>query len=1046
MRPTTAQGENQLMNLIDTSIRRPVFAWVLMFGLIVFGAVSLNRLGVSQMPDVNFPVLSISFTYEGAAPEVVEADLLVDIEERLLSVEGIKEMRSTASQGSGRISLEFDINRNVDVALQEVQTAISQIRMPQGVDPPVVRKQNPEEDPIIYMSIYGGKDIKEMLDWTNDFLIDQLSFLPGVSEVTTLGGSTRNLRIWLDPVKLNQNFLALSDVIDALRTQHLESAAGQFVAGKKELRVRWLGEGVSPEEVGEIQILRRSGGMIHNRAIRIKDVATVEDGLTDIRRMVRVDGKPAVNISVKKQRGTNEVEVARAVKARMLELKDRMPKGYEYRINVDNTRSTESTVNLTMEKLVVAGVITIVVCFLFLGSIPAAVNILFSIPTSIVGTFTILYFSGFTLNLFTLLALTLAISIVVDDAIMLLENIMRHYRMGKSSDQAASDGAKEVLPAATAATLAVIAVFLPVVFMSGIVGKYFFQFGVTMSAAVLISLLEAVTITPMRTAALLGQEPKPSRLENYLDHLFDKVAHFYRDILATTLRWKNTVVIGSMLAFGLSMFVIKHIRQEFVPAQDQDLIMVTGQLPPGASLAAADEVSKQVEAIAAAEPTVEGFFISFGVGGGGGPGGGGIFMPLGLKPRSQRSESHTQIMERLRAKFKDVKGARMVMRDMSARNLTSGRQNPLGLNLRGPDLAVLNEKADEIISRMEKEGMGVDMDKDYRPGLTELLVKPNRNAMAQRKVSVESVGQTLSAAVGGLRQGRYTAEGRRFDIRFKMPDELIRSPEDILKLQVWNMAGTLVPLRDLVTVEEQKASQSVNRVNRQRAISVYGNIPSGKSQQASLDRVGEIAREVLPTGYSFAFEGASAGFAEAFGSLFYAMMIGILVAYMILAAQFNSFIHPVSVLIALPFSITGALLALWIFGNSLNLFSFIGLIVLMGIAKKNSIMLVEFTNQIRHRRPEASVMEAMLEACPVRLRPVLMTSFATVAAAMPLVLGSGLGHEARTPMGLSIIGGTIVSTALTLFVVPCLYLVLARFESKRKVRLTKTVDTETSRA
>ena len=287
------------MNLIDLSIRRPVFAWVLMFGLIVFGAVSLNKLGVSQMPDVNFPILTVSFTYEGAAPEVVEADLLVDIEERLLTVEGIKEMRSTANQGSGSIRLEFDINRNVDVALQEVQTAISQVRMPQGVDPPVVRKQNPEEDPIIYMSIYGGKDIREMLDWSNDFLIDQLSFLPGVAEVSTQGASARNLRIWLDPVKLNQNFLALSDVIDALKTQHLESAAGQFVQGRKELRVRWLGEGMSPEEIGDIQILRRSGGMIHNRMIRIKDVSTVEDGLTDIRRMVRVDGKSAVNISVK---------------------------------------------------------------------------------------------------------------------------------------------------------------------------------------------------------------------------------------------------------------------------------------------------------------------------------------------------------------------------------------------------------------------------------------------------------------------------------------------------------------------------------------------------------------------------------------------------------------------------------------------------------------------------------------------------------------------------------------------------------------------------
>lgn len=1033
------------MNLIDLSIRRPVFAWMLMFGLIVFGAVSLNKMGVSQMPDVNFPVLSVSFTYEGAAPEVVESDLLNDIEERLLTVEGIKEMRSTASQGSGSVRLDFDINRNVDVALQEVQTAISQIRMPQGVDPPIVRKQNPEEDPIIFMSIYGGKDLKEMLDWTNEFLTDQLSFIPGVSEVSAMGASSRSLRIWLDPVKLNQNFLAISDVIDALKTQHLESAAGQFVQGRKELRVRWLGEGTTPEEVGNIQILRRSGGMIHNRTIRVKDVAEVEDGLSDIRRLTRVDGKPAVNVSLKKQRGTNEVDVAKAIRAKLEEIKGRFPAGYEYRINVDNTRATESTVFLTKEKLLVAGLITIVVCFLFLGSISAAVNILFSIPTSIVGTFTILYFAGFTLNLFTLLALTLAISIVVDDAIMLLENIIRHYRMGKNADQASFDGAMEVLPAATAATLAVIAVFLPVVFMSGIVGKYFFQFGVTMSAAVLLSLLEAVTITPMRTAALLGggDGQKISRFERWLDHLFEKLADRYRAWLHLCLRWKGTVVVGSLVVFGLSLWVIKRVNQEFVPAQDQDLIIAMAQLPPGSSMATAEESAKKIEQIAREEKTIEGFFISYGTGGGpgGGGGGGSIFAPLGLVPRDKRSETHVEIMERLRGKFKDLKGVRVNMRDASARNLTSGRQNPLAISLRGPDLTALNEKADELIKQLEAEGMGADMDKDYRPGLTELVVKPNRMAMADRKVSVESVGNTLTAAVGGTRGGRYTADGRRFDIRFKLHDELIQSPEDILKLQVWNMAGTLVPLRDLVTVEERKASQSVNRVNRQRAISVYGNIPKGKSQQVALKRAGEIAEKILPTGYGYAFEGASAGFSEAFGGLFSAMMIGILVAYMILAAQFNSFIHPISVLMALPFSITGALLALWMFGNSLNLFSFIGLIVLMGIAKKNSIMLVEFTNQIRERKPNESVMAAMLEACPVRLRPVLMTSFATVFAALPLVMGKGLGHEARTPMGLSIIGGTIVSTALTLFVVPCLYLVLTKLESKRKVRLERKVDT-----
>ncbi|MGE3262112.1 MAG: efflux RND transporter permease subunit [Bacteriovoracia bacterium] len=1019
------------MNLIDHSIRRPVFAWVLMFALIVFGAISMMRLGISQMPDVDFPVLSISVAYDGAAPAVVESDLIDPIEAKLLSIEGIKEMRATASQGSGRVNLEFDINRNVDVALQEAQSAISQLRLPEGVDPPVIRKQNPDDDPILYISIFGTDNLKEMLGWLDVFFLDQLRFLPGVGEVSIQGFSDRNLRIWLKPDALAANYLAISDVIDALRTQHIESTAGQITEGRRELRVRWMGEATNVDQVGDIQIIRRGGGIIHNKTIRIKDVADVEDGLSDIRRLSRVNGKQAVNISIKKQRGTNEVTVAKAVRAKLAELKSSFPKGYDYQVNVDFTRSTEATVDLTIEKLWVAALITIVICFLFLGSFQAAVNILFSIPTSIVGTFTIVYFAGFTLNLFTLLALTLAISIVVDDAIMLLENIMRHYHMGKNSSKASSHGAKEVLPAAMAATLAVVAVFLPVIFMKGIVGKFFFQFGITMSAAVLLSLLEAVTITPMRTAAFLGAEPKISRFEKYLDHLFERLASGYRRLLQPTLRFKWLVLGISIGIFFVSLLLVKKVRQEFVPSQDQDLILVTAQTPTGSSLEFTDQIARELEAMMKNEPEVESFFVSIG---GGGPAGGvnSIFMPLKLLPRDKRDRSHTEIMNALRPKFREIKGVRVTMRDPSARNLASGRQNPVAFNIRGPDLSLLNKTAIEIVKRLETEKLAVDLDQDYKEGIPELRITPSRDAMAARGVSAADVGGVLSAAVGGLRQGQYTTDGRRYDIRFKIHDELIHGAEDITKLFVRNIAGNLVPLSELVKVEEASVSQSINRVNRQRSISIYGNLAPGQSQSAVLERAETIAKELLPTGYAFSFEGAAAGFGEAFGSLGTALMVGILVAYLILAVQFNSFIHPVSVLIALPFSVTGALLTLWITQNSLNLFSFIGLIVLMGIAKKNSILLVEFTNQMREKKLAHTPIEALLQACPVRLRPVLMTSVATVAAAGPLAFGHGLGHEARSPMGLAIIGGTIVSTILTLFVVPALYLALSKLERPHK--------------
>lgn len=1015
------------MNLIDLSLRRTVFAWILMFALITFGAVCLNKMGISQMPDVDFPILSISVAYEGASPEIVEVELIDPIEETLLNIEGIKEMRSSARQGSGSVTLEFDINRNIDVALQEVQAALSQLRLPLGIDPPVIRKQNPEEDPIMYVSIFGGKDLKEMLDWSENYFLDQLRFLPGVGEVSLAGFSERNLRVWLDVKKLEQNYLTISDVISALSSQHLESAAGQFSEGKRELRVRWLGEAVQVKEVENIQILRRGGQIIHDRVIRVGDVAQVVDGLSDIRRIARVDGKTAVSIAVRKQRGTNEVQVSEGVRNKLEQIESQFPPGYQYRINVDFTKSTKATVDLTLEKLWVAGLITILVCFLFLGNIQAAINIIFSIPTSIVGTFIILYFSGFTLNLFTLLALTLSISIVVDDAIMLLENIVRHYRMGKGAVRAASEGSKEVLPAATAATLAVIAVFLPVIFMDGIIGKFFFQFGVTMSAAVLISLLEAVTITPMRAAAFLSNEPKISKLEALLDHWFENLNSLYQKLLQTTLNWKWSVVFGSLIFFAASLFLIQKVRQEFVPSQDLDIIMVMAQTPPGTALEATAQKSEELEKIVASDPDVLGFFVSIG-GGGGNAQTNAVFMPVALKSRDDRQRKHTQIMNDLREKFKELKGVRVTMRDISARNLTSGRQNPIALNLRGPDLALLNQKSQELIKYLDESKLGVDLDTDFRLGIPELVVEPNRQAMSARGVSIEDIGQVLSAGVGGIRQGRFTADGRRHDIRYKIMDSQIKNPGDIRSLYVRNLAGNLIQLKQLVNIEERAASQTISRVNRQRAISVFGNLAPGQSQSEVLAKAEAHLKTILPPGYSYALEGASAGFADSFKSLLSAMLIGILVAYMILAIQFNSFIHPFPVLIALPFSISGALMALWMFDVSLNLFSFIGLIVLMGIAKKNSILLVEFTNQTRELHPDQSITKSLLDACPVRLRPILMTSVATVAAALPLVIGAGIGAETRTPMGLAIIGGTIVSTILTLFVVPAFYLLLSKLE------------------
>jgi hydrophobe/amphiphile efflux-1 (HAE1) family protein len=1006
-----------------------------MSALIIFGAISFNRLGISQMPDVDFPVLSVEAVYEGASPEIVEAELIDPIEQALLSIEGIEEMRSSVRQGSGTVNLNFDINRDVDTALQEVQSALSRLRFPAGVDPPVVEKRNPEESPIMFIGVASEeKSLRDLIIWVENSLLDEFRFIKGIGQVSIGGFSTRNLRVWPDLEKLKRADLTVVDLLDAVQSQHLESAAGQFSDGKREFRVRWLGEAATPEEIGEIQILRRGGQIIQEKVYRIRDVAEVEDGLSDVRRVARFDGKQAIAIAVRKQRGGNEVALAKAIHEKIAKLSQVSPDGIQLRVNVDFTKATESVVQTTYGKLWAAAAITIITCFLFLGSFQAAVNILFSIPTSIVGTFIILYFAGFTLNLFSLLALTLAISIVVDDAIMLLENIVRHSRMGKNPAQAAYDGAVEILPAAIAATLAVVAVFLPVVFMSGITGKFFFQFGITMSAAVLLSLLEAITITPMRAAALMSKSSKISKLEHWLERLFERIGHVYQMLLGLTLRLPLVIVVVSLGMFAASVYLIQGIKQEFIPQQDQNVILMSMQTPAGTSLEETYLRALKVEEILGRNPHIEGFFMSLG-GGAGASEVNQVTFPLYLKPRELREVSHLQVMASLRKEFQEMKGLKVSMRDISARGLTSGRLNPVSFNIRGPDLKVLQDKTTQIMERLDQEKLTLDLDSDFRMGLPELLIRPNRKAMAERGVSVQAVARTLSATAAGIRQSQFTGDGRRYDIRFKLREQYLRSAKDLEGIEVRNNYGLRVPLVELVTFSETETYQSINRVNRQRAIGVFGNVGPGQSQGDVLKKAETIAREILPDGYTFSLEGASAGLAESFQSLGLALVLGVLVAYMILAVQFNSFVHPISILIALPFSLSGALLVLWQTGVSLNLFSFIGIIVLMGIAKKNSILLVEFTNQLREKG-ERNVKAALLAACPIRLRPVLMTSAATIAAAIPLVVGNSMGQEIRTPMGLTILGGTAVSTVFTLFVVPSLYLILSRFESKRSHDLT----------
>jgi HAE1 family hydrophobic/amphiphilic exporter-1 len=1024
------------MTLSDLSIRRPVFAWMLMGALILFGLISVSRMGISQLPDVDFPTVSIGVNYPGAAPEVVETNVVDIIEDAVSTVEGVKSISSTSRYGYGSISVEFELNRDIADGLRDVQTkvAAAQRNLPSDIEAPVISKSNPEDQPILWMSLTTDRhSLRDLTRYVKENLKDRFSSVPGVGEIVFGGYVEPNLRVWVSGQALNRYELAVTDVLGAIQSGHSELPAGQISVGPREYDVRALGEVKTAAEFSQIVIGQRGGQPVYSR-LRLNQVATVEEGLDDIRRLSRANGERSVGIGIRKQRGSNAVAVAQAVKARMAEVRTKLPEGMNIDVNFDTTRFIEESVDEFKFALLLSALVTALVCWLFLGSWSATLNVILAIPTSIIGTFIVLHFFGFTLNTFTLLGLSLAIGIVVDDAIMVLENIVRHREMGKGRVQAALDGTRQITFAALAATLAVVAIFLPVAFMTGVIGKYFFQFGVTMTAAVLLSLLEALTLTSMRSAQFVEAGTHTTRVGRAADTVFRRTAELYRRVLPWALANPGKVIWGSLAFFAASLALYPLINKEFMPVQDQGTFVIRLQTPVGSSLEFTDEKTREVEKFFSARPEVRRVFVAvggFGVGGEANVAN--IFVSMhpkgrrGRDPETGRELTTHGLMNVARRHIKSLK-LKASIHDTSQRGFTgSSRGFPVEFNVQGRDWDKLVEYSTTIMDKLEATGLVTDLDTNYQLGKPELQVLPDRERAAQRGVSIESITRTINALVGGVVAGQYSSGGRRYDVRVRM-QEAERGRLDLIKgMNVRNNRGELIPLTEVVQIKEARALNQISRNDRERAIRIYANIKGDESQAVVLERTRAIAAEVLPSGYHARFGGGSQAFQESFNSLWFVLLLGLVVSYMVLASQFNSFIHPVTVLIALPFSVTGALLMLLVFNHSINIFSFIGLILLMGIVKKNSILLVDFTNQLREQG-EKDVRAALLNACPVRLRPILMTSIATIAAALPLALALGPGAELRAPMAIAVIGGVVVSTLLTLVVVPCVYAKFVRYE------------------
>jgi hydrophobe/amphiphile efflux-1 (HAE1) family protein len=1030
------------MSLSDISIRKPVFAWMLMASMIIFGYLSMKKMGVSQLPDVDFPMVNVSVTYEGAAPEVMELDIIDPIESAILSVEGVKSITSQAKMGSANVSVEFNLDKNIDVAVSEVQTKINQAQrfLPDNIDPPTISKVNPDDRPIMWLSVTSDTmEAKELMSYVRDHLKDRFQTVSGVADIFLGGYVEPNLRVWVDNDKLNKLQLSVTDVVNAIQVEHKESPSGFVEDLKSERNVRTLGEATSVEEFNKLPIIRR-GGSPNYVPLFLGDVVTVEEGLADIRKISRVGGKTAVGLGVRKQRGSNSVDVGDGVKAKMEELNKQLPQGLNIGVNYDSTTFIEESIHELSFTMGMSAILTAFVCWLFLGSFAATINVVLAIPTSILGSFIILNYMGFTLNTFTLLGLSLSIGIVVDDAIMVLENIYRHFENGKDKVRASMDGANEISFAALAASVSIMAIFLPVAMMDGIIGKYLFQFGITISVAVGLSYIEAITLTPMRTSKFIEENKSRNKLGTMVNNFFDKIVNFYISVLNFTLNNRVKVILISFIFFGASFMIVKFLPKEFVPAQDISSFMVRVKTPDGSSLAFTDNATKEVEEYFNSRKEIRRFYVSIGGFGGGGESNvSNMFVTLhspGDRPKDEklgRAKKQAELLQEYRTFFKkNFKKGQVFVQDTSQGGFSaSGRGFPVEFTLTGGDWPTLIKAAKDTMAEMKQSDLFNDVDTDYKESVMEIQIFPNREKSKLFGVSVQEIGVTINALIGGVVVGKYSKEGHRNDIRVKMDNASKDRLDDLKKIYVRNTRGELVRLLDVVTVKELPGVQNISRRQRQRAITIFSGVTPGKSQGEALEKARQISKKHLPSGYNVVESGSSETFNETFKSFIYALVLGILIAYMILGAQFNSFIDPVTVLVALPFSFSGAFIALWISGQTINMYSMIGLVLLMGIVKKNSILLVDFTNQ---RREEGlSVSEALMDACPKRLRPILMTTFSTVAGAMPLALALGPGAESLRPMAISIIGGALVSTVLTLVVVPAMYSLFAINKEHKKI-------------
>ena len=1008
------------MILADASVRRPVTTTMAYLAVALFGILCYLNLGVDEFPEVELPTVTITCVYRGASPETLESKVVDKIEEQVAALSGIDSVKSVCAENIARVIVQFKLDRDINIAVQDVRDKVATIRseLPEAMESPVIEKLDTGAIPIMTFVVSSRLPTSEMAKYMKDVVKNRIQGIPGVGAIKELSIREREIKIWIDNDKLNAHRLTAAEVVQAVKSKNIEIPAGKVEDERQEFTVKTMGE------LPDIESFRRlTVAVIGGTPITLGELARIEDGIEDERIIGKLNGLDIMGLQIQKQSGANAVKTAKLVKEAIDELRANAPQSVSFEIPVDSTIFTEESVRSVMEDVIVGGLLAVLVILLFLRNMRSTLISALAIPSSLLAAFIVMRLFGLTLNTLTMMALSVSIGLVIDDAIVVIENIYRHLRMNKSSEQAACDATEEIGMAVTATTFSLVAVFLPVALMSGIVGRFLYHFGITVTVTVLVSLIVSFTLTPMLAARYLKSEEHENRLAAFLGRMLDRLDDGYRSLLAMVLNHRAAVLVAGVAILVLIAAMGSTLSFEFKPQVDKNLFLINFRTPLGTSLEGSNRIAADVERLVV-EPIkkyVKSSFTAIATDPLEDPTK--CMLAISLYPKDQRpGVTQAQLMEQVRKVVAEAPGIeRTSVEEMDPLAAGAGMGNQqISYSLLGPSMTVLNDLSDKLIAWMKKSGGFVDVSDSREPGKPELHVQLQRDRMEVLGVNVSALATTLNLLVGGQQAiSQFKEEGKQYDVKMRLMKEFRLNAEFLRNLMVRTIDGTqVVPLSNVAELTQAAAPATINRLNRAREIRLGCNL-EGKAQGQAIGELTEEARKLFPVGYRGEFQGLSKEAGDTAKNMAFAAVIALTLVYMLLASQFENFLHPFTILTSVPLGIVGAIAALILTQARLDIMVMIGFLMLMGLVVKNGILLVEFINQQRQRG--MSRRDAILTAGPIRLRPILMTSACMIGGMIPPAIATGPGSELRVSMAIAVIGGLITSTALTLLFVPVIY-------------------------